>query len=67
MKRFGLVGEPITGGGGWDQYAEEYDTFEDAKAAAAHWLERHYTALVWDNKTGRRWDIVFRYDGLGIA
>ncbi len=63
MKRFGLTGSD----GYWGQYVEEYDTLSEAKLAALYWLDRGYDAMVWDQETSESWDLVKRYDGLGVS
>ncbi len=58
----------LTGGGAWNQYVERYDTPEEAKQGAVHWLDMGYDAWLYE-VTGQDWKFVceyrYRYDGLG--
>jgi hypothetical protein len=57
----------LTGGGAWNQYAEEYTTFDEAKRAAVYWLDLGYDAHVVNLKTNEAVELTYRYDGLGHA
>lgn len=55
--------------GGWNDYYYTFDSLQEARAAAVEQLEKGCSAYLLDRSTDRETvcELVFSYDGLGVA